>query len=81
MKLVSEQTATFKPEVSLAVNMAPTTDEDLEDFFFEHGFEYVSGQTQSGEQSPGLADSSSKQNGPPSSSSPHLLSSPIAHIK
>ena len=61
MKLVSEQTATFKPEVSLAVNMAPTTDEDLEDFFFEHGFEYVSGQqTQSGEQSPSLADSSSK---------------------
>ncbi|PAV17166.1 alpha gamma adaptin-binding p34 [Pyrrhoderma noxium] len=59
MKLVSEQTATFKPEVSLAVNMAPTTDEDLEDFFFEHGFEYVSGQQiQSGEQSPGLADSS-----------------------
>lgn len=59
MKFVCEQTSTFKPEVSLAVNMAPTTEDELEDFFFEHGFEYVSGQSESREQSPGLSSSSS----------------------
>ncbi|OCB84981.1 hypothetical protein A7U60_g7935 [Sanghuangporus baumii] len=46
MKQLVEQTSSYNPEVSLAISMAPTTDEELEDFFFEHGFEYVEGHTE-----------------------------------
>ncbi|KAL5501567.1 hypothetical protein ACEPAH_8827 [Sanghuangporus vaninii] len=46
MKQVVEQTSSYNPEVSLAISMAPTTDEELEDFFFQHGFEYVEGHTE-----------------------------------
>ncbi|KAH8114467.1 hypothetical protein DFH11DRAFT_1594625 [Phellopilus nigrolimitatus] len=43
LKHVSEHTSPCKPEVSLAINLAPHTEEELEDFFFEHGFEYIDG--------------------------------------
>ncbi|KAL5520087.1 hypothetical protein ACEPAG_1747 [Sanghuangporus baumii] len=46
MKQVVEQTSSCNLDVSLAISMAPTTDEELEDFFFKHGFEYVEGHTE-----------------------------------
>ena len=60
MKQVVEHTSSYSPEVSLAISTAPTTDEELEDFFFEHGFEYVEGHTQTSDESAGLATSSGK---------------------
>ncbi|EJC98069.1 uncharacterized protein FOMMEDRAFT_143534 [Fomitiporia mediterranea MF3/22] len=57
MKQVAEHTSSYSPEVSLAISTAPTTDEELEDFFFEHGFEYVEGHTQTPDESAGLATS------------------------
>jgi hypothetical protein len=38
---MSEQLVSSTPEVSLAINTAPTTEAEEEDFFFEHGFEYI----------------------------------------
>ena len=43
MKKISEHISSYEPEVSLAINTAPSTEEELEDFFFEHGFEYIDG--------------------------------------
>ncbi|KAI5119056.1 hypothetical protein M0805_005922 [Coniferiporia weirii] len=57
LKQVAEHTCSYEPEVSLAINMAPSTDEELEDFFFGHGFEYIDGHTQVPDRSAGLYDS------------------------